>query len=61
MGVKTVITLGIFLSTVLGVPLVTSPQAKELAHLEATWLTSVANKRKVALRASPHLNVFSAQ
>lgn len=51
---KALITWDIFFSTVLGVPPVTSLQAKELAHLVATLLTSVANKRKVDLRVSSH-------
>lgn len=49
---KTPITWDILFSTVLGVPPVTSLHAKELAHLVATLLTSLANKRKVDLRVS---------
>lgn len=52
MEVKTLIKLVILFSAVLGVPPVTSLQAKELAHLVATLLTTLANKRKVYLRGS---------
>lgn len=51
---KTQFTWDILFSTVLGVPPVPSLQAKELAHLVATLLTNVANKRKVDLRVSSH-------